>query len=87
MSNRLKTLGVAYAGALSLLASSITPLSAHAAEGDHDCDAILNTMNDLHLSEESILVEVGEFYEIEVEDLLEAIKEEQEKCVAQNVEN
>ena len=30
---------------------------------------------------------VGSFYQVEIKDLLEAIKEEQNKCTAQNVEN
>jgi hypothetical protein len=30
---------------------------------------------------------IGSFYEGEIEDLLEAIKEEQNKCTAQNVGN
>lgn len=67
--HRIKTLGAAYLGALSLLASSlVTPLSVHAAEqAELDCNTILSTMDDLHLSEDKILVEVGEFYELIVE--------------------
>lgn len=67
--HRIRTLGAAYLGAFSLLASSIiTPLSAHAAEqAQPDCDAILNTMDDLHLPEENILVEVGEYYKLAIE--------------------
>lgn len=73
MSRRFRKMGTAYFAAFALLLNlGFSPSISRAAEAETDCDKILDTMDNLRLSEDHILVEVGEFYELTVEPVADA---------------